>query len=107
MHSGKTKIKSGDNVIILAGKDKGKTGEVISVDRKKNRAIIKGLNMVKKHMKPSAQNPQGGVKEMEAPIHISNIAFYDIESKTGTKIGYRFEDNKKVRFAKKSDKTLS
>lgn len=106
MHSGKTKIKSGDNVIVLTGKDKGKAGEVISVDRKNNRAVVKGVNIVKKHTKPSAQNPQGGIKEFESSIHISNIAILD-QDNNPSKVGYRIENNKKVRFIKSTNKTLS
>ena len=106
MHSGKTKIKSGDSVIVLAGKDKGKTGEVLSVDRKNNRAVVGGVNIVKKHTKPSAQNPQGGIKEFESSIHISNIAILDQNNKP-SKIGYRIENDEKVRFTKTTNKTLS
>ena len=98
----KIKIKKGDQVIVLAGGDKGKKGEVVRVIPEKNRAVVQSLNMIKKHTKPSANNPQGGIVEMEAPVHISNLAIVDPESGEATKLGYRIEDDKKVRFAKKS-----
>ncbi len=102
----KIKIKKGDQVIVLAGGDKGKTGEVVRVIPSKNRAVVQSLNMIKKHTKPSATSPQGGIVEMEAPIHISNLALVDPETGKATKVGYKMEDDKKVRFAKKSGKTV-
>lgn len=102
----KIKIRKGDQVIVLAGGDKGKTGEVVRVIPSKNRAVVQSLNMIKKHTKPSATSPQGGIVEMEAPIHISNLALVDPETGKATKVGYRMEDDKKVRFAKKSGKTV-
>lgn len=103
----KIKIKKGDQVVVLAGSEKGKTGEVVRVFPKKYRAIVQDLNMIKKHSKPSATNPQGGIVETEAPIHISNLAIVDPGTEsTPTKVGYKMEGDKKVRFAKKSGKTL-
>lgn len=102
----KIKIKKGDQVIVLAGGDKGKTGEVVRVIPSKNRAVVQSLNMIKKHTKPSATSPQGGIVEMEAPIHISNLALVDPDSGKATKVGYKMEDDNKVRFAKKSGKTV-
>lgn len=102
----KIKIRKGDQVIVLAGGDKGKTGEVVRVIPSKNRAVVQSLNMIKKHTKPSATSPQGGIVEMEAPIHISNLALVDPETGKATKVGYKMEDDKKVRFAKKSGKTV-
>lgn len=102
----KIKIKKGDQVIVLAGGDKGKTGEVVRVIPSKNRAVVQSLNMIKKHTKPSATSPQGGIVEMEAPIHISNLALVDPDTGKATKVGYKMEDDKKVRFAKKSGKTV-
>lgn len=102
----KLKIKKGDQVIVLSGSDKGKKGEVLVVKPNKSKAIVGGINIVKKHTKPSAQNPQGGIIEAEAPIQISNLAIVDPESGKPTRVGYRIEDGKKVRFAKKSGKTL-
>ena len=102
----KLKIKSGDTVKVIAGDHKGTTGTVSRVYREKNKAIVEGVNMVSKHTKPSAKNPQGGIVKKEAPIHISNLALLDPKSKETTKVGYRTEGDKKVRFAKKSNQVL-
>ena len=102
----KLKIKSGDTVTVIAGDHKGSEGKVVSVDREKNKAIVEGVNMVSKHTKPSAKNPQGGIVKKEAPIHISNIALIDPKSKSATKVGIKVEGDKKVRFSKKSNQVL-
>ena len=102
----KLKIKSGDVVKVIAGDHKGSEGKVLRVDREKNKAIVEGVNMVSKHTKPSAKNPQGGIVKKEAPIHISNIALIDPKSKTATKVGIKTEGDKKVRFSKKSNQVL-
>ncbi len=102
----KLKIKSGDTVTVIAGDHKGSEGKVVSVDREKNKAIVEGVNMVSKHTKPSAKNPQGGIVKKEAPIHISNIALVDPKSKTATKVGIKVEGDKKVRFSKKSNQVV-
>ncbi|MFN4026672.1 MULTISPECIES: 50S ribosomal protein L24 [Flavobacterium] len=102
----KLKIKSGDVVKVIAGDHKGAEGKVLRVDREKNKAIVEGVNMVSKHTKPSAKNPQGGIVKKEAPIHISNIALIDPKSKTATKVGIKTEGDKKVRFSKKSNQVL-
>ena len=106
----KLKIKRGDNVIITTGKKeiKGKKGEVIEVIRKEGkdaRVVIAGSNIVKKHTKPSAGNPQGGIVEKEASIHISNVMLIDKDGKT-TKTGSKMEGDKKVRVAKSTGETL-
>ncbi|MDO5614878.1 MAG: 50S ribosomal protein L24 [Cruoricaptor ignavus] len=106
----KVKIKRGDNVIVTTGKKeiKGKTGEVLEVIRKEGkdpRVIVAGLNIVKKHVKPSAQNPQGGIVEKEAPIHISNVALVD-DKGNATKVAYKVEGDKKVRIAKTTGKEI-
>ena len=106
----KLKIKKGDNVIITTGKKeiKGKKGEVIEVIRKEGkdaRVIVAGLNIVKKHTKPSAANPQGGIVEKEASIHISNVALLDANGKA-TKVGYKVDGDKKVRIAKTTGKEI-
>ena len=103
---GKLKIKSGDKVIVIAGDHKGTEGKVMRMFLDKNKAIVEGVNMVKKHEKPSAANPQGGITEKEAPIHISNLSLLDPKSGEATRVGYRMEDGKKVRFAKKSNQVL-
>ena len=102
----KLKIKKGDNVCVLAGEDKGKQGRVLSVDAEKQRAIVEGVNIVTKATKPSAKHPQGGLVKMEAPIHTSNIALVDPKSGKATRVGFRIEDGKKVRYAKKSGEEI-
>jgi len=102
----KLKIKSGDLVRVIAGDHKGAEGKVLKVDREKNKAIVEGANMVSKHTKPSAKNPQGGIVKKEAPIHISNLSLIDPKSKEATKTGVRVEGDKKVRFSKKSNQVL-
>ena len=104
----KVKIKSGDNVIVTTGKNKGSKGEVLEVIRKEGkdpRVIVAGINIVKKHTKPSAQNPQGGIVEKEASLHISNVSLVDKSGKA-TKAGYKVEGDKKVRVAKTTGETL-
>ncbi|MBF6610529.1 MAG: 50S ribosomal protein L24 [Chryseobacterium sp.] len=104
----KVKIKRGDNVIVTTGKNKGSKGEVLEVIRKEGkdpRVIVAGVNIVKKHVKPSASNPQGGIVEKEASIHVSNVALMDKNGKA-TKTGSKVEENKKVRVAKSTGETL-
>jgi large subunit ribosomal protein L24 len=102
----KLKIKSGDTVRVIAGDHKGSEGKVLRVYREKNKAIVEGVNMVSKHTKPSAKNPQGGIVKKEAPLHISNIALIDPKSKQPTRVGIKVEGDKKVRFSKKSNQVL-
>lgn len=102
----KLKIKSGDTVRVIAGDHKGAEGKVLRVDREKNKAIVEGVNMVSKHTKPSAKNPQGGIVKKEAPIHISNISLVDPKTKKATRTGVKVEGDKKVRFSKKSNQVL-
>ena len=102
----KIKIKKGDEVIVLVGKDKGKTGKVTLVKPQINKAIVAGINKVKKHKKPD-NNQAGGIVEKEMPMHISNLAYYDAASKKGAKLGYKFnEKNKKIRIIKNSGKEV-
>ncbi|MBC8755818.1 50S ribosomal protein L24 [Kordia sp. YSTF-M3] len=101
----KLKIKSGDTVKVIAGDHKGSEGKVLTVLREKNKAIVEGVNMVSKHQKPSAQNPQGGIVKKEAPIQISNLSLLTSKGET-TRVGYRMEGDKKVRFSKKSNEVL-
>ena len=105
------KIKKGDTVKVIAGKDKDKEGKVLSVDPAKNRVIVEGINIVSKHTKPNAKQPQGGIVKQEAGIHVSNVQLLDPAKSTATnpvptRIGYRFEDGKKVRYAKKSGEEI-
>lgn len=92
------KIKKGDTVKVIAGKDNGKEGKVISVDHKKNRVLVEGVNMVTKHAKPSAANQNGGIIQKEAPIDISNVMY--VHKGKATRIGFKVENDKKVRYAK-------
>lgn len=96
------KIRVGDKVQVIAGKDKGKQGEVLQTIAKDNKVIVEGVNMVTKHIKPSQTDTEGGIITREAPIHVSNVAYYDEKAKSISKIGYTFVDGKKVRVAKKS-----
>lgn len=102
----KLKIKSGDIVRVIAGDHKGSEGKIVRVLREKNKAIVEGVNMVSKHTKPSAKNPQGGIVKKEAPIHVSNLSLIDPKSKEATKVGFKEEGDKKVRFSKKSNQVL-
>lgn len=100
----KFKIKVGDTVKVIAGDDKGTEGKVLQIIKDKNRAIVEGVNLVSKHTKPNAQNPQGGIVKKEASIHISNLAL--TEEGQAVRVGYRVEEGKKVRFSKKSEKAI-
>lgn len=102
----KLKIKSGDTVRVTTGKDKGKEGKVVKVLREANKVVVEGLNMVTKHVKPNASNPQGGIQKKEAPIHVSNVALVDPATKEITKVGFKIEDGKKVRVSKKTNKAV-
>ena len=95
----KLKIKKGDQVVILSGDDKGKTGEVLKAMPKENKVVVKGINLVKRHTKPSQTNP-GGIVTKEAPINASNVAF--AKDGKATKVGYKNVDGKKVRVARKT-----
>lgn len=101
----KFKIKSGDTVRVIAGDHKGVEGNVVKVLKDKNKAIIEGVNMVKKHTKPSAQSPQGGIVEKEAPMHISNLSLLTSKGET-TRVSYKMEGDKKVRFSTKSNEVI-
>ena len=101
------KLRVGYTVQVIAGSDKGKTGEIIQILRKEDRVIVEGVNMVTKHIKPSQADPEGGIVTREAPIHVSNVAYYDSKAKQAVKIGYAFdEDGKKYRINKKTGKAL-
>lgn len=102
----KQKLKKGDIVTVIAGTYKGKSGEILEMFPKKNKAIVAGINIVKKHEKPSAKNPQGGIIEKEAPIHVSNLMINDPSSGKPSRIGFVFEGDKKIRIAKKSGKPI-
>ena len=96
------KIKRGDKVQVITGSYKGTIGDVIAVAPKNDKVKVEGVALVKKHMKPSQINPDGGIAEMEAWIHVSNVAAYDSKAKATSRVGYKEEKGKKVRFFKKS-----
>ena len=98
------KIKKGDTVKVIAGKDKDKTGKVVSVDVKNNRVVVEGVNMITKHEKPSMSNQQGGIVHQEGPISASNVMFVS-EGKV-SRIGYKMDGDKKVRFAKSTGEVI-
>ncbi|MCQ2143118.1 MAG: 50S ribosomal protein L24 [Bacteroidales bacterium] len=102
----KIHIKKGDTVIVNAGNDKGKTGKVLEVIPAKDRAIVEGINVVSKHTKPNSAHPQGGIVKQEAGIHISNLQLIDPKSGAATRVGYKVEDGKKIRYAKKSGEEI-
>lgn len=102
----KLKIKKGDNVVVLSGSSKGTKGSVLRVFPEKSKAIVEGVNVIKKHTKPNAQNPQGGIVETEAPIGVSKLALVDPSTGKPTRVGYEVKDGKKVRIAKKSGKAI-
>ena len=99
-------VKKGDKVKVISGKDKGKTGVVLTALPKKDRVLVEGINIVKKHTKPNQANPQGGIVSQEAAIHVSNVMLLDPKSGEPTRVGYKVEDGKKVRVAKKSGEKL-
>jgi large subunit ribosomal protein L24 len=100
------KIKKGDRVVVLTGKDKGRQGDVLKVLPKEQRVVVQGLNMVQRHTRPSQLDPQGGIKNKEAPIHASNVAVVDSKGKP-TRVGFRMEGDKKVRFAKTTGEVIN
>ncbi|MFQ5958400.1 MAG: 50S ribosomal protein L24 [Alphaproteobacteria bacterium] len=100
------RIKKGDEVTVVTGKEKGKKGSVLKVLRKEGRVLVQGVNMVKRHTRPSAQGA-GGIIEKEVPLHVSNVAIVDPKSNQPTRVGYRFlDDGRKVRFAKRSGEII-
>ena len=102
----KLHIKKGDTVYVNAGNDKGKTGKVLTVLPAKDRVIVEGVNVISKHTKPNSKQPQGDIIKQEAGIHISNVQLIDPQSGKPTRVGYKFEDGKKIRFAKKSGEEI-
>jgi len=100
------KIKKGDRVVVLTGKDKGRQGSVLQVLPKESRVVVQGLNMVQRHTRPSQLDPQGGIKNKEASIHVSNVAIVDSQGKP-TRVGFRVEGDKKVRIAKTTGEVIN
>jgi len=102
----KLKIKKGDKVVVITGRDKGKSGEVLRVLREENRVVVQGVNMIKRHTRPAA-GQAGGIIEKEAAVHVSNVAHIDPKSQKPTRVGYKvLGDGRKVRFAKRSGEVL-
>ena len=102
----KIHIKKGDTVYVNAGNDKGKTGKVLEVIVDRDRAVVEGVNIVSKHTNPNSAHPQGGIIKQEASVHISNLNLIDPKSGKATRVGYRVQDGKKVRYAKKSGEEI-
>ena len=102
----KFNIKKGDTVYVNAGNEKGKTGKVLSVIPAKDRVIVEGINLVSKHTKPNAKQPQGGIIKQEAGIHVSNLQLIDPQSGKPTRVGHKVVDGKKIRYAKKSGEEI-
>ena len=99
------KLKKGDNVVVLVGKDIGRTGEILSVNPKKGKAVVKEVNLAIRHMRQT-QTQKGGKQAKEMPIDLSNLAYADPEDGTPTRVGFRIEEGRKVRFAKKSGRKI-
>ena len=99
-------VKKGDKVKVLTGKDRGKEGVILEAFPKKDRVLVEGVNMVKIHAQPSQDNPQGGILNVEAPIHVSNVLPIDPKSGEPTRVGYEVRDGKKIRIARKSGEPL-
>ncbi|WP_316572543.1 50S ribosomal protein L24 [Neobacillus sp. YIM B06451] len=95
-------VKKGDKVMVISGKDKGKTGTILEAYPKQNRVLVEGVNIVKKHSKPSQANPQGGISSQEAPVHVSNVMPIDKSGKP-SRVGYKIVDGKKVRVTKSGE----
>jgi large subunit ribosomal protein L24 len=101
----KMKIKKGDNVVVITGRDKGKTGQVLRAIPTEARVLVQGINMVKRHTTPRPGEP-GGIVEKEAPIHVSNVAHIDPDTKKPSRVGFKVIDGKKVRFARRSGEVI-
>lgn len=99
-------VKKGDKVMVISGKDKGKSGVILASFPKKDRVLVEGVNIIKKHVKPNQVNPQGGIVSQEAAIHVSNVMLIDPKTGEPTRVGYKVEDGKKVRVAKKSGEII-
>ncbi|ALX49384.1 50S ribosomal protein L24 [Lentibacillus amyloliquefaciens] len=99
-------VKKGDKVKVISGKDRGKEGTILEAYPKKDRVLVEGSNMIKKHAKPSQDNPQGGILNQEAAIHVSNVMLIDPKSGEPTRVGYEDRDGKKIRIAKKSGEAI-
>ena len=101
----KLKVKKGDKVVVITGRDKGKQGEILEVRREENRVLVRGVNMVKRHQRQT-QTEQGGIISKEAPIHVSNVAHIDPKTQKPTRVGFKMDGDKKVRVARRSGEAI-
>jgi len=101
------KIRKGDMIRVIAGKEKGKTGRVLKIDGEKRRVWVEKINMVKRHQRPTQLHKQGGIIEKESPINVSNVMYYDDKTGKGTRIGYRTEKGDKLRYSKRSGDVIA
>ena len=102
----RSKLKKGDTVIVMSGREKGKRGEIMFIDKVSEKVVIQGVKKIKRYQRPSQENPQGGVLEIEAPIHLSNVMYYDAKLKKGVRLGYKDVDGKKVRVTRPEGKEV-
>ncbi len=103
----KTSIKKDDNIVVITGIDKGKRGKVLFIDRKKGKVVVEGINKKKKFVRPSQENPKGGIISLEFPVHISNIAYFCEKCKKGVRTGLQIKNGEKIRVCKKCGKTFN
>ncbi|MEL7482104.1 MAG: 50S ribosomal protein L24 [Pseudomonadota bacterium] len=102
------KVKTGDRVMVISGRDKGKTGKVLRVETKTDRVVVEGINVVKRHQRPSQTDPQGGVRTFEAPIAVSNVAHVDPRDGKPTRVGFKIDEHgRKLRYAKRSGESIN
>lgn len=106
MHKQKSKLRVGDTVIVMSGNHKGETGKVQTINLVSQQVTVSNVNIRKKHKKPSTKDPAGGIISFPAPLALSSVAYYDDATSSATRIGYRIEDGKKIRFSKKTKKTI-
>lgn len=102
----KTKLRVGDEVVVVSGTQKGKRGDILFIDKKRHRVVVQGVNRIKRFQRPSQENPKGGVLEIESGMHISNVMAYDSKSKRGVKIGAKKEGENKIRVSRKDGKEM-
>ncbi len=102
----KTKLRKDDEVIVIAGKDKGRRGKILAIDKKRDRVFVEGINKRKRFVRPTQENPQGGQIELEFPIHISNVMYYDSKLKKGVRIGYSGDKKSKIRVTRPGGKEI-
>lgn len=103
---GRTSLKIKDEVIVIAGKEKGKRGKILYIDRMRERVYVEGVNKIKKYVRPTQENPRGGQIEVEAPLHVSNVMFYDPKVKKGVRLGFEIKDGKKIRVGRPGGKEI-